>query len=450
MKKKEILDLKIEDMSFGGKSFAKVEDRKVHFKGGITGQKVQAFITKVRKDKAEAKIMNIIEKSPLETEDTCAHFGKCGGCLYLAVEYKNQLSLKEKMVHDLFENAGFNDLPFEEIMGSALLYHYRNKMEYTFGNEEKGGIINLGMHKKGRSFDIINIEDCLIGDLDYQKILNTTISYFRDKNIAHYNKVTHEGFLRHLVVRKGFSTGEILINICTSSQIDFDFSEYINLLNNLSLNGNIVGILRTLNDNIADTITCERLDLLFGRDHIFENLLGLKFKISAFSFFQTNSKAAEQLYEVVRDFVGDSDNKVVFDLYCGTGTIGQIVASKAKKVIGIEIIEEAIDSAIENANLNNISNCHFIAQDVAKAIKDLNDKPDIIIVDPPRTGIHPKALVDIIAFNAPEIVYVSCNPKTLVDDLKGFLSAGYIIDRIKPVDMFPHTPHVETVCLLTR
>ena len=241
-----------------------------------------------------------------------------------------------------------------------------------------------------------------------------------------------------------------MVNLVTTTQIDFDLTEYTELLKSQIYKGELVSVLHTENNSLSDAVVPEKVNVLFGRDYIVETLLGLKFKISPFSFFQTNSKGAESLYSLVRDFMGDGENKVVFDLYCGTGTIGQIAAPNAKKVVGLELIEEAVEAAKENAKLNGLSNCEFIAGDVAETIKKVKDKPDIIILDPPRSGVSPKALDYVIKFNAPEIIYVSCNPKTMVENLDVLLAHGYKVDKSTVKDMFPNTPHAETVVRLFK
>jgi 23S rRNA (uracil-5-)-methyltransferase RumA len=258
------------------------------------------------------------------------------------------------------------------------------------------------------------------------------------------------GFLRHFVVRKALSTGEILINLVTSSQEELDKDGFIDMLKDLPLKGEIKGILHTTNDSLSDVVKADKLDLLYGNDFITEEVLGLKFKISPFSFFQTNTLGAEKLYSLVREFAGDIDDKVVFDLYSGTGTIAQIMAPVAKNVIGIEIVEEAVDMARENAKLNNLDNVEFIAGDVLKAVDELKGKPDLIVIDPPRDGIHPKAINKIIDFNPETFVYVSCNPVTLTRDLKIFQERGYKVEKAKLMDQFPRTPHTEAIIMLHK
>ena len=450
MKRKDIIEFEIGSMEFGGESSTLIGKRKVKMKGGITGQKVKAIVKKARSEKAEVKLLEVVENSPIETEETCAHFGQCGGCSILSVPYEKQLEIKAEQVLKLFEEQDISGFEFLGIEGSPDERVYRNKMEYTFGDEVKGGPLTLGMHKKGRHLDIITVDDCRLVDEDFIKVLTSTVEYFEQKNLPYYRINSHQGFLRNLVVRKGVNTNQLMVNIVTTTQEDFDMTEYKDMILNLGTKAEVVSILHTINDGLADAVNCDELRVLHGRDYIEEVVLGLRFKISPFSFFQTNTKGAEKLYSIAREFVGDHEGKVLFDLYSGTGTIGQVMASAAKQVYGIELIEEAVVAANQNAKLNGLDNCEFIAGDVAKVVKNLEAKPDLIVVDPPRPGVHKDAIRDISGFGANEIVYISCNPRTLVLDLKGFEAYGYKVEKVKLMDMFPNTPHVETVCLLSR
>lgn len=450
MKRKDIIEFEIGSMEFGGESSTLIGKRKVKMKGGITGQKVKAIVKKARSEKAEVKLLEVVENSPIETEETCAHFGQCGGCSILSVPYEKQLEIKAEQVLKLFEEQDISGFEFLGIEGSPDERVYRNKMEYTFGDEVKGGPLTLGMHKKGRHLDIITVDDCRLVDEDFIKVLTSTVEYFEQKNLPYYRINSHQGFLRNLVVRKGVNTNQLMVNIVTTTQEDFDMTEYKDMILNLGTKAEVVSILHTINDGLADAVNCDELRVLHGRDYIEEVVLGLRFKISPFSFFQTNTKGAEKLYTIAREFVGDHEGKVLFDLYSGTGTIGQVMASAAKQVYGIELIEEAVVAANQNAKLNGLDNCEFIAGDVAKVVKNLEAKPDLIVVDPPRPGVHKDAIRDISGFGANEIVYISCNPRTLVLDLKGFEAYGYKVEKVKLMDMFPNTPHVETVCLLSR
>jgi len=450
MRKGKEYEFLIEETEFPGTGIAQKDGLPVYIKGTIPGQKVLAKVTKKRREYAQAKLLEIIENVDYAIENKCPHFGQCGGCSTQYISYEKQLKLKETQLLKLFKNKGIEGFEFLGIEKSPEEYEYRNKMEFTFGDMEKGGDLTLGMHVKNRSFSIITVDNCEIVDKDFRNILTTVVNYFNKKGLPKYRVMSHEGFLRNLVIRKAKNTGEILVNIVTTSQMEFDFKEIVDILLSEEYKGQIKGILHTINDTLSDVVQVDKLEVLYGRDYIIEELLGLKFKIAPEAFFQTNSKGAETLYSIVKDFLGDASSKVVFDLYCGTGTIGQIVAPRAKKVIGVELIEEAVKAANENAKLNGLNNCEFIAGDVAKVIKDVKHKPDIIILDPPRPGVHPVALEYVVKFAPKEIIYVSCNPKTLVNDLEYLIDNGYKLEKVKGMDMFPHTPHIECVVKLKR
>jgi tRNA (uracil-5-)-methyltransferase len=450
MRKGQEYELTVEKTEFPGYGVSTLGDKKVYIKNALPGQKLLGRISKKKKSYAEASVLQVLEDVDYKIPNICQHFDECGGCSHQTISYKKQLEFKKHQVLDLLEEGGITGFEFLGIEGSPEELEYRNKMEFTFGDYEKGGELSLGMHLKGRSFGIVTVHDCRIVDADYRKLLTTVLEYFRGKQLPHYRVMSHEGYLRNLVIRKAKNTGEILINIVTTSQIDFDFSELTELLRSLPYHGILTGIIHTTNDSLSDMVTADKVDILYGRDYIIEKLLGLKFKITPFSFFQTNSKGAEKLYSLVRDFMESSEDKVVFDLYCGTGTIGQIVAPKAKKVIGVELVEEAVAAANENAKFNGLNNCTFIAGDVAKVIQEVKDKPDIIILDPPRAGVHPVALKYVMDFNAKDIIYVSCNPKSLVVDLKTLTEGGYKAEKVICKDMFPMTPHIETIVKLSK
>jgi len=485
MKKGQIYEGRITRVEFPNKGIVEIEGKKVVVKEGIPGQNISFSVNKVRSEKCEGKIIEVLEKSPLESrEKACKSFGSCGGCTYQTMSYENQLEMKKKQVKVLIDRV-CEDYIFEGILGSPVEWGYRNKMEFSFGDEYKNGPLALGLHKKGSFHDIVTVEDCKIVDKDYNEILTCVLNHCTELGVDYLHKLTHKGYLRHLLVRKAVKTGEILINIITSSQdgsqdkADFDKESlklnqsekdrevpillteleqkdilqdkrFVNGLLQLILSGTIVGILHTYNDSQADVVKSDRMEVLYGRDYIYEELLGLKFKISTFSFFQTNSLGAEVLYSKVRDYVGETKGKRVFDLYSGTGTIAQLIAPIAGKITGVEIVEEAVDAARENAAFNGLTNCEFIAGDVLKVIDELKDKPDIIILDPPRDGIHPKALDKIIDYGVDRIVYISCKPTSLVRDLEILQEKGYKVEKVCAVDMFPETVHVETVVALHR
>lgn len=449
VKKNELVEFEIDKVDFPNKGSVIYEGETIRFKGGIEGQKVKVRTSKWKKGELEARILEVLERSPLETESGCEHFGVCGGCTYQTLAYDNELKLKEKQVRDLFEKENL-DINLLGIEPSPIVGAYRNKMEYTFGDAQKDGPLALGLHMKGKFYEVVNTNDCNIVNTDFTVVREAVREYFTEKNVTFYNTRKHEGVLRHLVLRRAMSTGEILINLVTTSQQEIGTDELVSRLLDLKLNGIIAGILYTINDGIGDTVKADELKLLYGREYIIEEILGLKFRISPFSFFQTNTIGAEKLYSIAREFAGDIDNKLVFDLYSGTGTIAQIMAPVAKKVIGIEIVEEAVEMAKMNAKLNGLDNVEFIAGDVLKAVDDLKERPDLIVIDPPREGINPKAINKIIDFNPDTFVYVSCNPVTLARDLKVFIERGYEVKKAMLMDMFPRTNHVETVCLLVK
>ena len=452
MKKKDEIILEIADVNFPNKAYGYYEGEKVIVKNAVPGQKVQAQVFKKRGSGVEARLQEVIERSPMERETgMCSHYALCGGCTYQTMRHEEELRLKERQVKRLLENAGICVQSWEGIVPAPSETGYRNKCEFSFGDEEKDGDLALGMRKRMSYYEVVTLKDCNIVDADYLRIIEGTLQFFQERKVPFYHKARHDGSLRHLVVRKGAATGEILINLVTSSEVPFSVEEFKDMLLGLELDGSVCGILHSVNDGLADVVKSDEMRLLYGRDFFMEKLFDLEFKVSVYSFFQTNSAGAEKLYSIVKEFAGDVADKTVFDLYCGTGTIGQIMAEAgSKKVIGIELIEEAVVAANENAKRNHLENCTFLAGDVLKMVDELKERPDLIIVDPPRDGIHPKAIGKIIAFGAPEIVYVSCKPTSLARDLEIFQQEGYQVERVKLMDMFPRTVHVETICLLSK
>lgn len=451
MKKGEIFEGVVQRVEFPNKGILELSDgNTITVKNVIPGQRLSVMVNKIKHGKAEARVLEVVEKSPLEKGKPCKHFGLCGGCVYQSVEYEEQLKIKEAQIKGLLDSVIDDDYEYAPIEGSPKNLGYRNKMEFSFGDEEKDGPLALGMHRRNSTYDIVTVDECKIVDEDYNKILTCVLDYCRRQQYPFYHKMQHTGFLRHLLVRKAVKTEEILVDIVTTTQMDVRFDGLVKELNELNLRGQIVGILHTYNDSLADVVQNDHTDVLFGQDYFYEAVLGLLFKITPFSFFQTNSLGAEVLYSKVREYIGDTKDKVVFDLYSGTGTIAQVLAPVAGKVVGVEIVEEAVEAAKVNAQLNGLTNCEFIAGDVLKVLDDLTDKPDLIVLDPPRDGIHPKALPKIIHYGVERIVYISCKPTSLIRDLEVFQEAGYRVVKAQAVDMFPGTYHVETVCLLSR
>lgn len=525
MKKGQVIEATVERVDFPNKGIVNTGEGTVIVKNSLPGQKIKLSVNKVRKGKAEGRLMEVMEKSPLETGHPCSHFGVCGGCTYLSLPYTEQLKIKESQVKRLLDGVldrQEHSWNWEGIKGSPVEYEYRNKMEFSFGDEVKDGPLSLGMHKRGSFYDVVTVENCKIVDSDYRLILKTVLDYFTERNISYFHRLRHEGYLRHLLVRKASRTGEILVALVTTSQeprihvepplgtvgntevydaaarnnernavnadesngvgaseamaeqalLDGFRNQLLKLETEGRLQGKFAGILHIVNDSQADVVQSDRTDVLYGKEYFFEELLGLRFKISTFSFFQTNSHSAEVLYETAREYAGSlskvSDvstgnsglldkgkaagekKRVIFDLYSGTGTIAQLMAPVAKKVIGVEIVEEAVEAARKNAAENGLDNCEFIAGDVLKVLDGIGEKPDLIILDPPRDGIHPKALPKIIGYGVEHIVYISCKPTSLVRDLETFLDSGYIVEKAVAVDQFPWTANCEVVCLLSK
>ena len=431
------------------------EDGIASVKGTLPGQKVKFVVSKKRSGKAQGRLKEIIEKSPMEdVEPNCPHFGDCGGCSYQTMSYENQLKLKEDMVKGILDNAIKGDYQFEGILGSPVQWGYRNKMEFSFGDEFKDGPLALGMHKKNSFHDIVTVDNCKIVDRDYNIILRCVLDFCEKKELPFYHKLRHEGYVRHLLVRRTTKTKELLVALVTTSDAEMekkaDLMSLVEEIKALDLSAKLCGVIHIINDGLADVVQSDETRVLYGQEYVYEELLGLKFKISVFSFFQTNSLGAEVLYSKAREYIGETKDKLIFDLYSGTGTIAQILAPVAKKVVGVEIIEEAVEAAKVNASLNNLDNCEFIAGDVLKVIDDLQDKPDLIVLDPPRDGINPKALQKIIDFGVDRMVYISCKPTSLARDLEILQEQGYKVEKACAVDMFPGTVHVETVVLLSQ
>ena len=382
--------------------------------------------------------------------EICRDSNVCGGCVYQGVPYEEQLANKAGEVRGLLEK---KDIRYENLLPiepAPDRYAYRNKMEYTFGDMVKDGPTTLGMHKKKHFMSIITVDECQLVHEDFNRVLRGVLDFVMEKGYSHYHKKTHKGLMRHLIVRRGVRTGELLVNVVTSSEEGFDEEAFTEMILALPLENTVVGVLRTINDRLADAVYCDELKVLYGRDYYMEEIMGLKFRVSAFSFFQTNVDAVENLYTYALSLIDDFENKTAFDLYCGTGTITQTLAKRAGKVIGIELVDEAVEAARANAALNGLENCEFIAGDVFKVLNTVADKPEVIVVDPPRVGISVDALDKIISYGVDQIVYISCNPKSLVENLYYLQYYGYRVKSVKPFDNFPGTKHVETVVLMSK
>lgn len=498
MKKGDLLEGVVTRVDYPGKGIVETPEGICIVKNVLPGQRIRLRVSKKRRGKAEGTLQEVLEKAPSERTAPCPHFGSCGGCMYLNLPFEEELELKKNQVESLLRGAmkeasQLSGIPeeelevsrwFEGILPSPQEYEYRNKMEYTFGDEYKDGPLALGMHRRGGFYDIVTVDGCRITDPDFSLILRTTLDYFRKNpdscqspsdrpeadsaktdtlssssgTLPFFHRLRHTGYLRHLLVRKAAFTGEVLIDLVTTTQRQPDLSGFANSLLELQekglLKGSIAGILHTKNDSPADVVVDQGTEVLYGKDFFTEELLGLRFKVTPFSFFQTNSHGAEVLYNTARSYLSAGseagrDRGIVYDLYSGTGTIAQLMAPAASRVIGVEIVEEAVEAARINAVENGLTNCEFIAGDVLKVLDTIEQKPDTIILDPPRDGIHPKALPKILSYGVDNILYISCKPTSLARDLPAFIAAGYRPVRGVCVDQFPWTSSVETVCLLS-
>ncbi len=449
MQRDQELELRIDSLAFGGNGVARLDGFVVFVRGALPGDSVRARVTKVQRRHAEALTTEVIEAGPVRVEAPCAHFPACGGCRFQDLSYAAQLEAKAAWVGDSLRRiAGIADPPLEPIVGAADVFGYRNKMEYSFAPGDDGP--EIGLHRAGRWDEVLDIERChLTTDLG-NAIRNTIRDWAREERLPAYDQATAKGYLRHLVVREGRNTGQALVQLVTHERERFDRERLIEVLTQFP---EVRSIHWAVNDTPAE-VTNLPSELLWGEEAIEEELGGLRFRVRPNAFLQTNTRMAERLYELARDAAGLTGAETVFDLYCGIGTIGLLLARDALTIWGIEVSEESVACAIENAELNSIGNAAFFAGNVGEVLRELRDRagePDVVVVDPPRAGLAGKALRRLGELAAPRVVYVSCNPTTLAGDTKVLRDEyGYRLVRATPVDMFPHTPHVEAVAVLER
>jgi 23S rRNA (uracil1939-C5)-methyltransferase len=451
IKKKDIVELTIADLAYGGTSVAKVNGFVVLVYGGIPGDVVKAEITKKKSNYAEAKVLQIVKESELRTKPVCLHFGFCGGCTWQNLKYEEQLKFKARQVKQSLKHIGnFDDPPVQDALGSEDEFYYRNKMEYAFSPHPEKKLI-LGLHPRKRFDMVFDLKKCFLQSETANKIVDSAREFARDKNLSAYNRKDQSGLLRYLMIREGKNTDMTMVNLVTY-QGDFptakEFSK--SLFSNFP---SVKSIVRNINPKLAQIARGETEEVLGGERVITERLGEFTFEISSNSFFQTNSRQAEKLYGVILDMAELQGDEEVLDLYCGNGTISIFLSSRAKKVIGVETVEEAVQNAKRNADLNEVNNCEFIRGETKKVLKDFeleNRVPHLVVIDPPRAGLHPRGIKSLLSLRPPQIVYVSCNPTTLARDLKIFCEQDYKLKNVQPVDMFPHTYHIESVAKLTR
>jgi len=443
------LELHVDSLAFGGNGVARLNGFVVFVRRGLPGDVVRARVTKVKKNHAEALATEVLFPGPERVEAPCAHYPACGGCRFQDLAYDAQVRIKGEQVEDALRRLGaIAEPPLEPILPAASIFHYRNKLEYSFAQYEDGP--TLGFHKAGRWDEVLEIEKCwLTTDLG-NAVRNAVREWAREEGLPAYDQETQKGYLRHLVYREGRNTGQVLVLLVTAPGEKFETGYFVEVLRRFP---EVRSIHWAMNDTPAE-VTNLPTRLLWGEDSIEEQLCRLRFRVSPNAFLQTNTEMAEKLYGIAREFAGLTGQETVWDLYCGIGTIGLTLARDALTVWGIEVSEESVARAIENAELNGITNAAFFAGNVGQAVEELRDRsgdPDVVVVDPPRAGLAGKALRRLGRIGARRIVYVSCNPTTLASDVKSLRADwGYELRRARPVDMFPHTPHVECVALLEK
>jgi len=449
-KRGEVLSLTIDDLAFGGEGVVRADGYVVFVPGGLPGDRLRVRLVQVRTRFGRGSIEQILEPSPQRVEAPCPYFGRCGGCRLQHVAYPAQLAFKSKQVADALERlGGLRDVPLRPIIGAEETFGYRNKMEFTVARSR--GALVVGLHETERYDSVLDIERCLLQSDRMNDLLAETRAFFAERGLTVYEQDTGEGLLRFLMLREGKHTGELMTNVVTSAPA---VSELAPLAQRLQARDpGTTSVVMNVNPKKASVAVGVEEHLLGGRDHIRETMGGLTFRVSANSFFQTNTRQAERLFDLVIDSTGLTGTETVLDLYSGTGAISLLLARRARWVYGVELAQAAVDDAGANATANGITNCTFVSGEVRFVLPALIAKgvtAEVVVADPPRAGFHPKALHALITLGARRIVYVSCNPTTLARDLGELVRGGYRLEWVQPVDMFPHTPHIEAVARLER
>jgi 23S rRNA (uracil1939-C5)-methyltransferase len=443
------LELHIDSLAYGGNGVARLNGFVVFVRRGLPGDTVRARVTKVKRSHAEALAVEVLEAGAPRVEAPCAHYPACGGCRFQDLAYQAQLEAKQEQVSDALRRiGGLAEPPLEPIVAAESEFFYRNKLEYSFTQTGDGPA--LGFHKAGRWDEVLEVEKCWLTTELGNAIRNTVRDWAREERLDAYDQAEQTGYLRHLVVREGRNTGQALVQLVTAAGERFDRDHFVETLRRFP---EVRSIHWAVNETPAE-VTNLPTTLLWGDDAIEEELCGLRFRVRPNAFLQTNTAMAERIYELAGELADLTGGESVWDLYCGIGTIGLSLASRALTVWGVDVSEESVACALENADLNGITNAAFFAGETADSVAELRDRagdPDVVVVDPPRAGLSNKAVRRLGRIAAPRIVYVSCNPTTLASNVKALASEwGYELKRARPVDMFPHTPHIETVALLER
>jgi len=458
IKRGQEIELAISDLAFGGKGISKINDLIFFVKDAVPNQKVIAKVNKVKKNYIEAYKIEVLKKSDNETTPKCEHFKYCGGCTIQQLNYQNQLQYKQKQVFEIMDKIGtINNPKINPIIPCDKIFYYRNKMEYTFSDnpwyvkDESYDNVVIGLHVPKRFDKILNINQCHINHKTFNDIISICKQVSNKEKLIPYDVVKHTGFLRYLMIRIGVHTDEIMINFVTAGFEPKMMYPFVDAIKNEI--PNISSIVNTINNEKNNTAT-GNTKLLHGKEFITEKIGKYHFKISANSFFQTNSYQVKNLYEYIKKSAKLDKNDILYDLYCGTGTIGIYLSKYVKKIYGIEIVEDAIIDAKYNAEINNVKNIDFFCGDLKNTFQSdyfkKIEKPDVVIIDPPRPGLHPTALNEIVKLSPSKIIYVSCNPSTQARDIKLFIENKYLVKDIQPLDMFPHTPHIESIITLKK
>jgi len=485
LKKNDLIELDITKYAYEGKGIAKIpmevktehqdtkelyalqEEQKnfvIFVSGSYPGDKVLAMITKVKKSYAEARTVEILKPSEERVTAGCKFFGVCGGCKQQDLNYESQLKYKQEQALDILEHlGGFKDFEYQNIAPSANIFYYRNKMEYSFADrrwlrkEEIDTDVErnfaLGLHLPNIYDKVLDIDECFLQSAGSNKILNFTREFFKQRNITIYSTKTHSGYLRNLIIKKTHHSNDLMVNLVTSGENHELLTEYKNGL--LEAVPEVTTVINNINEKMGQTAFGDYEIIYHGDGYIYETIGGFKFRISASSFFQTNTLQAELLYKTALDFGMINKNDVVYDLYSGAGTISVYISNSAREVFAFETVEASVRDAESNRQLNGVENVHFITADLNRSFLQIVDKnkipePNVIIIDPPRGGMNPVTIRDVVKLAPERIVYISCNPATQVRDMKLFREEGYRLIKVKPVDMFPHTYHIESVALLEK
>jgi len=479
VKKGDIIELDIENYAFEGRGIGKINKKEispgasqqqskyvVFVDNAYPGDKVKAQIKKIKKSYAEAKTEQVLSPSGYRVEARCKYFGVCGGCKQQDLDYKKQLDFKQQQAKEIFvKMGGFDDFKIEEIIPSEKIFYYRNKMEFSFSDKKwltKEEInsgddfdrdFSLGLHVPNVYDKVLDINECFLQSELSNKILNFTRYFFKERNIPVYNTRTHQGYLRNLVIRESESTNDLMINLVTFYEDNILMKGYTNSV--VKEFPQVTTIVNNINLKKAAVAIGDYENIYLGEGLIYDSIGQYNFRISANSFFQTNTLQAENLYKTAFDFAGLKKDETVYDLYSGAGTIAIYISGNVKKVYAFESVQAVVKDAEENAKINNVENVKFFTADLNKSFLPVVNEnklqsPDVVILDPPRSGMHKNAVGDIVKLNPEKIVYVSCNPATQVRDIKLFVEGDYKLIKIKPVDMFPHTYHIENVALLIK